>query len=137
MEISKNDLKKLSESRIEEARILLENKKYSGAYYIAGYSIELALKACIAGNFRADVLPDKDFLNNIYTHNFSTLISKAGLTAELEKEKSTPFYGNWSIVNNWTAEARYQAWDVINATALYNAITDTQYGVMQWLKKYY
>lgn len=51
MQISKKDLKILSEVRLEEEQSLLANRYYSGAYYLAGYSVELALKACIAKLF--------------------------------------------------------------------------------------
>ena len=42
------DLQDLAELRIKEARILLDAGSYPGAFYLAGYSVECALKACIA-----------------------------------------------------------------------------------------
>jgi HEPN domain-containing protein len=46
--MNRTDLQQLAELRIKEARILLDGDSYSGAYYLAGYAIECALKACIA-----------------------------------------------------------------------------------------
>jgi len=141
MEISKNDLISLSAIRLREAKLLLDGGEYSGAYYIAGYSVELALKACIAKNFRADALPDKTFVKDIYDkgHDLEKLIGLAGLKIELDKEVkiNSLFKGNWGFVNNWKAEARYEFWDKINAITLYNAIADPIHGVLQWVKKYY
>lgn len=42
------DLQNLALARLEEVEVLLNNHKYSGAYYLSGYVIECALKACIA-----------------------------------------------------------------------------------------
>jgi HEPN domain-containing protein len=41
-------LKQITEVQIKEAVVLLSTKNYCVAYYLAGYSIECALKACIA-----------------------------------------------------------------------------------------
>ncbi len=38
----------LAEIRIREAEILLAAGAWDGAYYLAGYAVECALKACIA-----------------------------------------------------------------------------------------
>ena len=46
--MNRTDLQKLSNARIREARILFAAGEYSGAYYLAGYAVECALKACIA-----------------------------------------------------------------------------------------
>jgi len=139
MEISKNDLEYLSHARIEDARILFEAGQYSGAYYIAGYAIELALKACIAKKFRADFLPDKNFVQKVYTHMLGNLIGLAGLTEDLRSalEANNNFHLNWVTVNKWTEESRYNLWDQNDAKALFNAISDPRHGVLQWLKKYY
>ena len=44
----KRDLQRISDIRLSEAKVLLDNEYYSGAYYQLGYSVECALKACIA-----------------------------------------------------------------------------------------
>jgi hypothetical protein len=137
MEISKADLQALSQIRLEEAKLLLGNKEFSGAYYLAGYSIELALKACIAKNFRANVLPDRQFVNNIYQHDLLKLVDLAGLKEELgDAKKNKTFGAYWAVVINWNEQARYHIWDVSSATALYTAISDPINGVLQWLKKH-
>lgn len=44
---SKNELKALSKTRLKEVKALYDNGLYDGASYLAGYVIELALKARI------------------------------------------------------------------------------------------
>jgi HEPN domain-containing protein len=46
--MNRADLQQLAELRITEAKVLLDNGFYAGAYYLAGYAVECALKACIA-----------------------------------------------------------------------------------------
>ncbi|MFZ2006113.1 MAG: HEPN domain-containing protein, partial [Stellaceae bacterium] len=68
MEVSKDDLEALSDARIREAMQLYRNQFYSGAYYLAGYAVELAIKACIAKHIRSGFIPDRSFINRIYQH---------------------------------------------------------------------
>ena len=44
--------RQLAEQRLAEAELLLANGFWSGAYYLAGYALECALKAKIASSFR-------------------------------------------------------------------------------------
>ncbi len=44
-------IEKLALERFQEANILFRAGKYDGAYYLSGYSIELALKAKICRRF--------------------------------------------------------------------------------------
>jgi HEPN domain-containing protein len=46
--VNRKDLQRLARTRLSEARVLLSAKKYDGAYYLAGYAIEFALKSCVA-----------------------------------------------------------------------------------------
>ena len=97
------DFQQLADVRIDEAMVLLAQGKYDGAYYLAGYAVECGLKACIARQFAADVIPDKGFVNNIYKHEFKTLVGLAGLTAELKtaQDRDPSFASSWAIVSQW------------------------------------
>jgi HEPN domain-containing protein len=46
--VNRNGLQDLSKVRLKEATALLNLRMYDGAYYLAGYAVECALKACIA-----------------------------------------------------------------------------------------
>jgi HEPN domain-containing protein len=131
----------LARKRIREAKVLLRSGSYEGAYYLAGYSIECALKPCIAKQTkRYDFPPSLDSVREIYTHNLERLLKKAGLAAERDKEIGlhSGFGNNWKVVKDWDPGKRY-AREVPEQTArdLYSAISDPRYGVFAWLKKFW
>jgi HEPN domain-containing protein len=76
--IGKADLETLAGVRLEDAKQLFASGQYSGAYYLSGYAIELAIKASIAKVFKANSIPDKAFVNAIYSHNLKDLLSLGG-----------------------------------------------------------
>lgn len=135
----RNDLRALAQAKLDDATILLQNRRFANAYYLAGYAVELALKACIAAQFTVDTIPDKSFVNKIYEHDPKLLVKLAGLASELEKQEDSDlnFAANWAIVAQWTEASRYEATDSISAQALLGAIADTNSGVLAWIKKYW
>jgi hypothetical protein len=113
---------------------------FGGAYYLCGYVIECALKACIAKKTqRYDFPPDQKTVRDIYTHDLGKLVKAAGLDSDLEKEiRSDPdFETNWILVANWSEESRYQKWTEQKARDLYSAITDRKHGVLRWVKRHW
>jgi len=58
--MNKTELENLVAIRIKEADILLAADCYQGAYYLAGYALECALKACIAKQVKEFDFPDKN-----------------------------------------------------------------------------
>ena len=80
--LKKADLQTLAATRLADAELLLMAGRSSSAYYLAGYSVELALKACISSSFFSDAIPDKAFVTEIYTHNLEKLLGAAGLRTE-------------------------------------------------------
>lgn len=137
--LSRNDLQRLSQLRLEDAIFLLQGNKPSSAYYVAGYSVELALKACISRMFQAGVIPDKGFVNAIYTHNLESLMSMSGLLPELNArmKEDTVFGGSWGVVSKWNESSRYEFWDPVSAATLLGAIDDEEHGVLPWLKTHW
>lgn len=139
--MNRSDFKKLANLRLKEAKILLDNKCYEGAYYLAGYAVECAIKACIAKNTKRFEFPPKpNFVQDVYKHDPAKLIKGAGLELALkaEMESVIEFELNWVIVKDWSEEVRYQT--KINdkqARDLYFAIVNEKHGVLSWLKKYW
>jgi len=125
--------------RLREARLLLENENYSGAYYLAGYSIEYAFKACISRRIRQSEIPEKKFIIDCYTHNLKDLVKLANLeNLKLSMEQTNAnFATNWSIVKDWNEGARYRTFDKIQAIELYNSITTKKGGVLSWIRQYW
>ena len=48
---TKKDLEALADTRLGDATHLFKGARYSAAYYLAGYAVELGIKACIARYF--------------------------------------------------------------------------------------
>lgn len=137
--MNKNELEVLSAIRIKEAEVLLKADCYHGAYYLAGYSLECALKACIAKQIKQFDFPDKKLTNDSYTHDLAKLLITAGLKQELirEENENINFKLNWSVVNKWSEESRYDhSVQRQDAKDLYEAITENESGILEWLKKY-
>jgi hypothetical protein len=127
----------LSHLRISEARLLLRAGAVQGAYYLAGYAVECALKACIARQFRQHDLPDRALVNDVYTHDLDRLLGLAGLRPALKQDAAVDplLQTNWDVVKDWNETARYHA--TITATEaqdLYSACTSRRYGVLAWLR---
>lgn len=133
--LTKADLQALAETRLQDAIFLLQNGRASSAYYLAGYAVELALKACVAKVFRTDVIPDKAFVNEIYTHNLEKLLGTAGLSHAFSIDAQLA--AAWGIASKWTESSRYLLWDNISAGNLVQAIGNNQHGVFQWVKKHW
>jgi HEPN domain-containing protein len=126
------DLQKLADEKLSDAQILFGAKSWSNAYYLAGYAVELAIKACIAKAFKADTVPDKDVVLKTYSHEFPKLIGTAGLTAELQKQvqASRDFGTAWGVVNEWSPDDRYRAISEQDTKELIEAIGDATHGVL-------
>lgn len=133
------DCRRLSLVRLEDAQVLLSAKRFGAAYYVAGYSIELALKAVIATRFLANDIPDPNFVRHIHTHLSDNLIGLAGLRDELARRsaESQQFAGNWGVVKEWTPESRYEAIDQVAAEVLIRAIVHENEGILPWIRSFW
>lgn len=135
----RNDLQAIAQAKLTDAQLLLQNGRWSNAYYLSGYSVEIGLKACIAKQMSADVLPDKNFVNDAYRHELTRLVSLAGLSQDLSnKGQAEPaFATNWAIVAQWNPEKRYEAVDQFSAQNIVGAIADNAAGVFPWIQTYW
>ena len=137
--MNRADFQKLAKLRVREAKILLDNKCYEGAFYLAGYAVECALKACIAKKTKRYDFPPKN-ADKLYIHDLRALITLAGLKLDSDAElgRTKEFRENWVTVKDWSEGARYESGtDKERAHALYTAITAEPNGVLSWLKKYW
>ena len=101
--MTRKDLQQLANTRIREAKHLLLSNNFSGAYYLAGYTIELGLKACIARKTRKHDFPELNVVRDSFTHDFKKLVKVAGLEQNLNSQiaKDLTFATNWTIVKDW------------------------------------
>jgi hypothetical protein len=138
--MNRRDLQALSRERLRDARLLLTNGQHVGAYYLAGYAVECALKACIARKTRRFDFPDKKAVVESHTHNLVKLIDLADLKPHLDAISSVDdvFKLNWSVVKNWTAEDRYNLnISADDANSLFGAISAKGSGIMAWIRSYW
>ena len=130
-------LQELAAIRLEEAKLLMRGGQFSGAYYIAGYAIECALKARIAARFRADEIPDKKMVTGVYSHNLAGLmgLSELGTAFDAARQTDPELDRRWSIAKNWSEQARYSVWTEAQALAMIDAIDGNGEtgGLFQWL----
>jgi HEPN domain-containing protein len=138
------DFRKLADMRLDEARSLATAKKWNGAYYLAGYSVECAVKSCIAKSIRAGVIPERNFEKNFYSHDLNSLAKFAGLISNDILLTGPNFVGqartlelNWSIAKTWKETARYATWPRKQAIELIRAIEEPKDGVMEWLQQHW
>lgn len=137
--MDRKDLQSLSRIRAREAKALLDAGFHDGAYYLAGYAVECALKACIAKKTARHEFPDKDRVNDSYTHRLDRLIKLAGLEKPHAALMGSDlgFRRNWGFVNRWSEESRYQRPDPKDAEALVAAIMKRRDGILSWLRHYW
>jgi len=106
--IQRNDLKKIAQTRLKDADILMASKRYDGAVYLCGYAIELTLKARICRTLKWKGYPssNKEFENfqSFRTHDLDVLLHLTGL----EKSIKIGYLAEWSAVAKWNPAARYQ-----------------------------
>jgi len=135
--MNRQELQELSKIRRKEAATLLKAKHYSGAYYLLGYSVECALKACIAKQTNKYDFPNKDLANKAYAHNLEQLVKLAGLENELATDfkKNKTLEVNWAIIKDWKESSRYIcAITPADAKDLYSACTSRINGILSWIK---
>ena len=138
MQLPRQTLKNLASAKKADAQLLFEHKRYSNSYYLYGYAIELALKSVVALQFSENAIPDRQLVNKIYTHRLNDLVGYAGLREKHSNElKIQEFSAHWVVVERWSEESRYELVDVVNATAMHQAVQHETFGVFQWITKHW
>ena len=140
--MNRAEFQKLADLRAREAGVLLAAKCYDGAYYLAGYAVECALKACIARKTRRyDFPPPRNLVDSYYTHDLERLVRSAGLENELtsaRKGVARALSENWETVANWSEQSRYIRSDQgPGSRPCIRAVTDSEHGILAWLKTHW
>ena len=138
--MTRSEFQRLSQERLEDAQALLLAGRWSAAYYLVGYAVECALKACIAKRTRAeDFPPDRKTVEDCYTHDISKLVKSAGLTAVhgADMQADQHLESNWRLFSEWSEKDRYALFDEVKANQLIAAVTDPRHGVLQWCKRHW
>lgn len=132
----KEDLRKIAQNRLKDSNVLLQNKRYSAAVYLAGYAIELMLKLKICRLLRFKRgFPENEVEFNAYkataggasllsttitklrqikNHNLADLLNYSG--KEVAILAKCP--GEWAGISSWSPNQRYSTRIIRKATAV-------------------
>jgi HEPN domain-containing protein len=134
--VNRSDLQSLAIERLADAKALLAAKRWGAAYYLAGYAVECALKACIAKLMKSEEFPDKTFAEKCWTHNLGQLFVLSGLKDDFDADKAADadLLRNWETLKDWSESSRYAHATKAKAAGLYNSIAENKHGVFSWVK---
>ena len=138
--MNRADYKRIAKLRVADAAYLLRGNRYAAAYYLAGYAVECALKACIARQFRGSNIPDKGSVDKLYVHDLRVLARFANLEGAIRDEtRSDPLFGaHWLTVQDWSEESRYQfRRHASEAQNMFDGVADPHHGVLRWLTQHW
>lgn len=133
---TRNELRHLALLRRREAQVLFDAALYDGARYLAGYVLELALKARICRILDFEEYPDTGDFRRLYaTHDLDQLLKLSGLSRKLSLQQDALF-DSWSTAALWKPERRY---DVPGSTKR-DDVRDILVAidkVLTWIKKHW
>lgn len=143
---------RLAVLRLEEASVLLARNYPDGAFYLAGYAVECALKAAICRTLDIDDFFDTysskthsakvkdDIVQKFKTHDFGTLLVLSGLYFKLESDLlgDDRLKYSWSTIRAqaWSEQHRYERTGQKTVAAVTNFINSVRY-LLQWIKHYW
>jgi len=135
--LKRQDLRELALLRLKEAQVLSANGCWSGAYYLAGYAMECALKACIAKATERYEFPDLKRVKSSYTHDLVELLRVADPKTLLREtmRSNRQLALNWAVVTEWSEQARYERRSEADAKEMLKAVQERRHGILPWLKK--
>jgi hypothetical protein len=136
--ISKKILRELVDQKLKDADILIANRRYASAIYIAGYALELALKLKVCKIFKfAQGFPENkaEFIfyqnsvksqpllagtiiqiKDIRNHDLNKLLFYSGVEYQIRLN----FLNEWNLVVGWDPEMRYKLQKVLKREAVSN-----------------
>jgi HEPN domain-containing protein len=137
--VTRSDFQLLALERLQDAEVLFANDRFGAAYYLAGYAVECAFKACIAKSTKEFDFPDKLLANQSYTHDLERLLGLAKLTDVFEDESNgdPAFEQNWLTATYWSEDSRYRSSGEVEAHAILKAVGDPQSGLLQCIRKHW
>jgi hypothetical protein len=146
------EIRKLAYQRLKEAEILYNNTMCDGAFYLAGYSVELMLKAKICDRLGIPNLFDEtnsntnsirgigDIRKTLKTHNLFTLLIFSGLKVKFDNDKANNkdlAKANSLLFNAWDENARYKPCGHMldkDVEKLINLLSGAN-GILSWIEQ--
>ena len=111
------DLHGTAREYLRAAKLLRTRNSYDAAVYLCGYAVEIALKARICRTLHWTAgFPETaaEFRSNkaaglLKIHDLEVLLDYTGLQERIRSVSPSGFLGDWSVVNKWNPEQRYNA----------------------------
>jgi hypothetical protein len=134
--ISRKTLRELVDQKLKDAEVLIANRRYASAMYMAGYALELALKLKICKIFRfTKGFPEDNADFTIYKNSAKSQPLLAGTITQIRDIRNHDlnkllFYSGvefriklnnlseWNLVVGWNPEMRYKIQKVLKNDAL-------------------
>ncbi len=149
---SLEEIKSLAKQRLEEAIVLHKNGLNDGAFYLAGYSVELSLKAKICENFGIPNLFDElnssvnaikgigEIRKMLKTHNLYLLLIISGLKNNYDDAKSENIVlsiASSYLFGTWDENIRYKPCGFVKENEVQNLLTllYASNGILSWIEK--
>lgn len=144
----KANIEKTALAKLNDAELLFNHGRFDTAYYIAGYAVELLLKAKICQTLGIDsfydfdnperkkLVKDESGIKKAYkVHRYDQLLALSGIFTEFDNEFSNDpkFLDTWSSVNKWNEGSRYLTGKTGNEVL--NFITSVK-EFCKWLQKH-
>jgi len=118
------ELDRIAQARLEDAKALLQARRYDGAIYLCGYAVELALKARISRTLNWPEFPSTDsefrHYRSFQTHDLDVLLHLSGQEDRVKQQH----FALWNTVVVWKPDSRYNvigSAQISDAQALINA----------------
>ena len=110
--ISPADLHGTAREYLRAARLLRTRRSYDAAVYLCGYAVEIALKARICKVLKwTSGFPETNaefrLKGNLKTHDLVMLLEYTGLQHRILSVGTSGFLAEWSVVEKWKPEERY------------------------------
>jgi hypothetical protein len=136
--ISKKTLKELIDQKLKDADVLVANRRYATAIYIAGYALELALKLKICKIFKfAQGFPENKIEFDVYQNSVKSQLLLADTITQIkdirnhdlnkllfysgvEYKIKLHYLNDWNLVVGWNPEMRYKVQKVLKSEATNN-----------------
>jgi HEPN domain-containing protein len=138
--VNRSDFQQLAEDHLRHARALLDARLYSGAYYICGYVVECALKACICSRTNQfDFYPRPEVARKAWSHKFANLRDVSGLEEQFKTARlgDSALNVNWKVADDWSEDSRYEPRGQKEAEDLIAAVSDADHGVLACIKRFW
>jgi HEPN domain-containing protein len=114
--LSTQEMRRIAFARLSDAEALHRAKRFDGASYLCGYSVELALKARICKTLKWAGYPQTNAefqgLASFKVHDLEMLLRLSGKAAIVKGK----YLAEWSGVMIWRPEDRYNPIGTANET---------------------